>query len=72
MTVTEYSSLKEQLQAEQAQISARLEQIRHALDAISSNESANPAIRYADDATFGKALDRVLTNNAELFRKLAQ
>lgn len=37
-----------------------------------ATERAKPAIRYVDDASFGKALDRVLTNNTELFRKLAQ
>ncbi|GEM_PF-1003889 len=33
---------------------------------------AKPTVRYAADATFDQALDRVLTTNAELFRKLAQ
>ena len=44
----------------------------HFIQQREATERAKPAIRYADDASFGKALDRVLTNNAELFRKLAQ
>lgn len=34
--------------------------------------AVRPAIRYADDAAFRQALGRVMDNNAELFRKLAQ
>lgn len=33
---------------------------------------AQPAIRYADKATFRKAADKVFKTHNELFRKLAQ
>jgi transcriptional regulator with AAA-type ATPase domain len=35
-------------------------------------QRSKQAVRYADDAAFDKALGRVLTNNADLFRKLAK
>lgn len=35
-----------------------------------ATERPKQAVRYADDASFDKALGRVLTNNADLFRKL--
>lgn len=35
-------------------------------------ERPKQSVRYADDAAFDKALGRVLTNNADLFRKLAK
>jgi hypothetical protein len=40
---------------------------------VSTTKKADaPTIRYADDATFRKAADKVFKTHDELFRKLAQ
>jgi hypothetical protein len=46
--------------------------IEFARNADCDEPASQPSVRYADDAAFEAATDRVFEKHAELFRKLAE